>query len=409
MTAGIASNPNPGRLQVRSLVLWVTLGFDLMVLGLAGWTLVHSRSRYVERAEVTAHNLALVIEQNLIGTIRQGEMVLQTVKDQVERADTFGDRQEIATEVAQQFAHTALLDSLGTTDALGLLQHWAGGRPMPDLDVSRRSFFQHFLGGPQKGLFITPPSQDGAGGAWVLTLALPMARADGAFRGVVFATIRLEKFNRELTQIDVGSSGSISLRGGNLGLLARLPTFPGEDTFFGDTRISGDYLEAVQSGRRESHFTTFSRLDGTVRTYSFRRLADPPFYVLVGLAQKDYLAAWRQEALLSGSAVVGIISLSLGMAWLVRRTWQQQLVGQAERDQLITELTQALAEVRSLAGLLPICAQCKKIRDDQGYWNHLESYLSAHTDATFTHGVCPDCAQDMRRELHHRREHREPD
>ena len=409
MTVGAASIPTPGRIQVRTLVLWVTIGFDLMVLGLAGWTLAHSRSHYVERAEVTAHNLALVIEQNLIGTLHQGEMVLQTVKDQVERADTFGDRGEIAAEVAQQFAHTALLDSLGSTDALGRVQHWAGGRPTPDLDASRQPVFRHLLEAPQRGLFITPPSQDGAGGAWVLTLGLPVAHPDGAFRGIVFATIRLDRFAHELTQINVGSGGSISLRGGDLGLLARLPSFPGEDTFFGDTHISGDYLKAVRSGRRESHFTTASRLDGTVRTYSFRRLADPPFYVLVGLAQSDYLAAWRQEALLSGSAVVGIISLSLGMAWLARRTWHQQMVGQAERDQLIKKLTQALAEVRSLEGLLPICAQCKKIRDDQGYWNHLESYLSAHTDATFTHGVCPDCARDMRHELQHRREQREAD
>jgi PAS domain S-box-containing protein len=64
---------------------------------------------------------------------------------------------------------------------------------------------------------------------------------------------------------------------------------------------------------------------------------------------------------------------------------------EAEREKLILKLQEALAEVRTLSGLLPICSSCKKIRDDQGYWNVLEGYLTKHSDAQFTHGICPDC------------------
>lgn len=55
------------------------------------------------------------------------------------------------------------------------------------------------------------------------------------------------------------------------------------------------------------------------------------------------------------------------------------------------ELTQALANVKELTGLIPICAYCKKIRDDKNYWDSVESYISRHTTAQFTHGICPDC------------------
>jgi len=82
---------------------------------------------------------------------------------------------------------------------------------------------------------------------------------------------------------------------------------------------------------------------------------------------------------------------------------------EAEREALITELKGALAEVRQLSGMLPICSQCKKIRDDQGYWSQIETYLSEHTEATFTHGVCPDCARDLRREFQARREQKDQD
>jgi DNA-binding NarL/FixJ family response regulator len=66
-----------------------------------------------------------------------------------------------------------------------------------------------------------------------------------------------------------------------------------------------------------------------------------------------------------------------------------------ERHQILEErkklIQEALATVKTLKGLLPICAACKKIRDDNGYWNQLEAYIEAHSDAEFTHGLCPEC------------------
>ncbi|MBU6408753.1 MAG: PAS domain S-box protein [Verrucomicrobia bacterium] len=62
-----------------------------------------------------------------------------------------------------------------------------------------------------------------------------------------------------------------------------------------------------------------------------------------------------------------------------------------ERTELIRELTDALKQVKKLSGLLPICASCKRIRDDRGYWQQLESYISEHSEAVWTHGICPEC------------------
>jgi CheY-like chemotaxis protein len=70
---------------------------------------------------------------------------------------------------------------------------------------------------------------------------------------------------------------------------------------------------------------------------------------------------------------------------------RQRRRAEADRARLIDELQAALAKVRTLSGLLPICAWCKKIRDDEGYWNDLATYISAHSDAKFSHGICPEC------------------
>jgi CheY-like chemotaxis protein len=63
------------------------------------------------------------------------------------------------------------------------------------------------------------------------------------------------------------------------------------------------------------------------------------------------------------------------------------------------ELENALANVKKLSGLLPICASCKKIRDERGEWNQMEVYITARSEAGFTHGICPDCAKEFRTEF----------
>ena len=68
---------------------------------------------------------------------------------------------------------------------------------------------------------------------------------------------------------------------------------------------------------------------------------------------------------------------------------------EAERERLVRELQEALANVKTLRGLLPICASCKNVRDDQGYWSRIETYLRAHSEAEFSHGICPACAKQL--------------
>ena len=71
----------------------------------------------------------------------------------------------------------------------------------------------------------------------------------------------------------------------------------------------------------------------------------------------------------------------------------------AEREKLIAELQQALAEIKTLQGFIPICAHCKKIRDDKGYWNQVEAYIAEKTDAQFSHSICPSCLEKYYAEL----------
>lgn len=80
---------------------------------------------------------------------------------------------------------------------------------------------------------------------------------------------------------------------------------------------------------------------------------------------------------------------------LILRDISQRKTAEAERERLIRELQDTLARVKKLSGLLPMCAACRKIRDERDVWQNLESYIRTHTEADFSHGICPDCRRQL--------------
>ena len=85
--------------------------------------------------------------------------------------------------------------------------------------------------------------------------------------------------------------------------------------------------------------------------------------------------------------MIGIIIIAAGAAIFVRIT--DPIIERLVRT--VRDLERTLAEVRTLRGILPICSFCKKIRDDRGYWDQVETYIAQHSEVDFSHGVCPDC------------------
>jgi len=125
------------------------------------------------------------------------------------------------------------------------------------------------------------------------------------------------------------------------------------------------------------------------------RWIDWPGYLVTWLYE---VRGWKLDSMTALSLIVvagsGVFVMRRRNE-LVREIRQREEI-QAEQARLIRDLEEAIANVKTLGGLLPICGWCKKIRDDQGYWKQVEAYLQEHTDATFTHGICPDCELKLR-------------
>jgi len=87
------------------------------------------------------------------------------------------------------------------------------------------------------------------------------------------------------------------------------------------------------------------------------------------------------------------------LIYSVARDITESKQAEQEREQLLQQLQAALAEVKELRGILPICMYCKSIRNDKDYWQTLEAYISSHTNALFSHGICPTCLENVRSQL----------
>ncbi len=100
-------------------------------------------------------------------------------------------------------------------------------------------------------------------------------------------------------------------------------------------------------------------------------------------------------------AVATVIPLIIApiMSYIFAKLLKQVDDAELRNAQLVVELQAALAKAKTLSGLLPICASCKKIRDDAGYWHQVEVYIREHAEVDFSHGLCPECNLDMQAQI----------
>ena len=137
----------------------------------------------------------------------------------------------------------------------------------------------------------------------------------------------------------------------------------------------------VRDALKDARFANSDLVTGApnIRFYAGFPLASPEGFGLGSLCAIDrkprHLSAQQKQAM---------------------KALSRQVMALLELRRVSARLADALANVKSLSGLLPICAWCKRIRDDQGYWSQVEAYVHAHTGADFTHGICPECFEKMR-------------
>lgn len=190
-----------------------------------------------------------------------------------------------------------------------------------------------------------------------------------------------------------------------------VPIYGSWDFFFGKGVLGGMMVSGYSQGEHAAKLA-LQILKGENPSnipVSFRGINRPMFdyreMMIYGLKEsdipKDSLIINKPEPIIRKYRTSIIIMLAttlvFALLFLAYNRYQKRKNRRLERLNRILDqkIKEAMSEVKTLNGLLPICAKCKKIRDDSGYWNQLETYVKKHTDADFSHGLCPDCAAEI--------------
>ena len=369
------------------------------------------RHDHEERAKVTAQNLSHALEHNITNMLDKADIVLLSLVDEIEQQYRDGNinKPEMNAFMAKLRLRTPETDNLLMSDSKGNIICAADLINGKMVNVAGRDFFTVHRNNPKAGLYISKPIVGRLSNKWLVVIARRINRPDGTFLGIVMGTLHLDYFTNSFATLEIGPSGGISLRDAEMGIIARYPAPKNVASIIGNKTLSPELRKLFEAGKPEGTFFTPSSWDNTAKIVSYRKIGKYPLFVNIGLASTDYLAAWKHDIAKMVALSVFYVLVTLYLSWALMARYKREKLAEinlyklnAELELRVEERTTelntknsdleaTLARVKQLEGIIPICMYCKKIRDDQNSWQQLEKYISGHSDAEFSHSICPAC------------------
>lgn len=326
-------------------VTLAVIAVNIFVLLLAAWSLRNSYNEHQERTGVTTGNLARILEQSLGTTIEKIDMAIKAVVAEHARA-TAGrglDGAAFNAFIESQFLQLRECDGLRTVNADGIIEFGTGVDRQSRISVADRPYFAQLRDRPDDRLVIAAPIKGRVSGLWGMLLARRITGPDGSFGGVVIATVALDRIVALFSSLDLGQRGAVSLRGEDLGVIARFPEQVNGVEATGQKAVSSELVEMVRVNPRAGTYKARAGIDGVERMLSFRRIGDHPLYVVVGLATEDGLAQlwpliWRV------STLVGLFALATSISAIgARRAWRRMEMAR-RRAEIATARAEAILQ-----------------------------------------------------------------
>jgi signal transduction histidine kinase len=296
----------------------------------ASAVIVQSRQITERAAETQAANLSRSLTDSFGDMIIRVDMGLRGIIDEIEDQADSGllDDPVIRREVQRQNARNPDHIEFSVFDSLGRKR--VGGKA-GQIDISDRADFQHLRDHDQSGLYVSPPALDSGTNQWFIIVARRIAHRDGSFGGAVYGPIPADKISASFSNLNVGASGTVALYHESLRIAARYPA-PSDFNIIGKVIKNQEILEMLEAGKLETPCYYTALVDGIHRLGYARRVPGQPFYLIVGLAQNDYLAYWNWAAWrIAGLAFILVCMVLLGL-WAVRQLAQRERAALAARE-----------------------------------------------------------------------------
>lgn len=293
---------------------------NLSALVLVWISLDTSYRQYHDRAAVTSRNTNRLVSQSIAGDIDHIDLALHTVVDEVSRVRMVGGAIRAATMDAFLVRlQTRLPMALGLriANATGEVIAEAGGM-VPGLNVGDRDYFLRARDDSAAGLIISQPTLGRSSGKWVLIFARRLEQPGGGFAGIAYTPVPIEWFEKKFNDLEVGSNGTVVMRGDasrDFDLLARFP----HAGYVGQTKVSETFRARIAANPGGDTYEAVAGADNVRRTFSYRPIANYPLITLVGLATEDTLGEWwRESAKVMVLAAAFILVTTLGGVGMLR-------------------------------------------------------------------------------------------
>ena len=329
MSASLEKSPSQA---LRSgVVPWLVIGvllINLVMLAIGIQSLVYSRERTVEQIRQTTGNMAILLDTGLRSSVQRIDLALLNVADMLEHRLVEGhllDDEIINATLMLSKERIPEVDGFRVSNEKGEALWGAGVIRVALASYADRAFFKDHVANPCKRMIVTEPLLGRISQIWLIAITRSYCNADGSFAGVVSAAVPISYFSNQLAGLNLGVHGSAVLRSPDGSLITRVPAVDGSAGRVGDRKISDEFRELLQSGVQVADFHTLNAPDGFERTYAFRRVADLPFVLTIGMAPEDYFHVWEQERRNTILFLLVFFVLSLIGATRLQRAWLQRM------------------------------------------------------------------------------------
>ncbi|MEF8707363.1 MAG: diguanylate cyclase [Candidatus Accumulibacter propinquus] len=299
---------------------WFAGGFSILAIitALIGWAILQGRADARHTAAVATANLSRILADNFNSSVRQIDLGLLNIADAVSRQGNSGRLNETAIEVAIDRQNARHPDLIGFQflGADGRLRYGS----INTADTGHIARPDHFLSlaEPSDGGLVVGPAEFGRNPRqWRIAVSRRVNQADGSFAGIAICSLSAQALTESYARLDLGRHGTVALADTEFTLAAQFPEYDRPDDPGVSSKVASPFLEVIAAGAPFTQFDYASAVDGRRRLATVRKIEGQPYYLLVGLAEDDYLADWRRNAvwflllgaLLSGMLLAAIFTL----------------------------------------------------------------------------------------------------
>ena len=309
--------------QISLLLVASCIVLNVAFDGALGWALHLSRAQYEKSAEVNVANLSKMLEQNISSFFSEINITLLNVMQ--EGADLHvvsnPEHHTFNAFLEEQKKRIPNIQGLRVADTKGNIVYASGNVQNSNVNVEDREHFQRVRDLPDAGLVITGPIQGRVSGKWLLIASRRITKPDGSFGGEVHASVAVDTIIQIFKSLDLGPHGVVSMWD-KTSTVIRFPEFVGEVNTIGTKKPSPQLKALLDSDTKEALYHAKAPTDNVLKSYSIRKIGLYPLWIIVGVAENDYLSHWWDEVhkMLAIALLFAVCTVSI--TWYIFRYWQ---------------------------------------------------------------------------------------